>query len=123
MKRKDDYFIEALERELENRSNLFAKTYRIQEESKQCGFEIKKEDKEYFIEEIGDGFFVLINLARFAGITPQELVHEMTKRYLKRMAYIEEMLKHERVNWHDKSLDELIWLWNATKDQKMRADS
>ncbi len=141
MNKKNDYFIKDLQKELENRENLLAKAYKTQVLSAEVGFdfdsiddafakvkeefeeieeafEARDEDMDHFIEEIGDGFFALINLARFAGVTPSELLHATTNKYLGRMAYIEEALKHERVNWQDKSLEELDWLWDEAKAKK-----
>ena len=74
---------------------------------------------EHFIEEIGDGFFALINLARFVGVTPTELVYATTKKYLGRMAYIEEVLKEQNANWQDRSLDELELLWDEAKRENL----
>ena len=138
MKKENDYFVEELLKELETKKNVLAKAYQAQVLSAKVGFDfnsidnvfdkVKEEfseieeafnqrdkDREHFIEEIGDGFFTLINLARFAGITPTELVYATTKKYLGRMAYIEELLKEEKSNWQDKSLQELDEMWDRAK--------
>jgi len=138
MKKENDYFVKALQKELESDENILAKAYQAQLLSAKVGFEFdsiddvldkvkeefeeieeafheRDEDREHFIEEIGDGFFALINLARFAGVTPTELLHATTKKYLGRMAYIEEVLKRDEVNWQDRSLEELEVLWDEAK--------
>ena len=140
MKKENDYFVEELLKELETKENVLAKAYQAQVLSAKVGFDfdsidnvfdkVKEEfseieeafnqrdkDREHFIEEIGDGFFALINLARFVGVTPTELVYATTKKYLDRMAYIEELLKEEGVNWQDKSLQELDEMWNRAKER------
>ena len=142
MKKENDYFVKALQKELESDENILAKAYQAQVLSAKVGFEFdsiddvldkvkeefdeieeafheRDEDREHFIEEIGDGFFALINLARFAGVTPTELVHATTKKYLGRMAYIEEVLKRDEVNWQDRSLEELELLWAEAKEQNL----
>jgi len=138
MKKENDYFVKELQKELESDENILAKAYQAQVLSAQVGFEFdsiddvldkvkeefdeieeafheRDEDREHFIEEIGDGFFALINLARFAGVTPTELLHATTKKYLGRMAYIEEVLKKDELNWQDRNLDELELLWDEAK--------
>ncbi|MBI4151116.1 hypothetical protein HY492_03250, partial [Candidatus Woesearchaeota archaeon] len=47
-------------------------------------FEDRSQDSAHFREEIGDVFFVLVNLARHAGIDPETLVKENVRKYLKR---------------------------------------
>jgi tetrapyrrole methylase family protein/MazG family protein len=138
MKKENDYFIEDLQKELESKENVLVKAYQAQVLSAKVGFEFdsiddvfekvkeefeeieeafheREKDREHFIEEIGDGFFALINLARFAGVTPTELVYATTKKYLGRMAFIEEALKRDGVNWQDRSLEELDLLWDEAK--------
>jgi len=142
MKKENDYFVKALQKELETKENILAKAYQAQVLSAKVGFDfntieetfekVKEEfdeieeafyerdkDMEHFIEEIGDGFFALINLARFVGVTPTELVHATTKKYLGRMAYIEEVLKEQNANWQDRSLDELELLWDEAKRENL----
>ena len=142
MNKKNDYFIKELQKELESSDNILAKAYKAQLLSAKVGFEFdsiddvldkvkeeideieeafeaRDEDREHFIEEIGDGFFALINLARFAGVTPTELLHASTKKYLGRMAYIEESLKQKGQNWQDNSLEELELLWDEAKGQNL----
>ncbi len=143
MKKENDYFVEELLKELETKENVLAKAYQAQVLSAKVGFDfdsidnvfdkVKEEfneieeafnqrdkDREHFIEEIGDGFFALINLARFTGVTPTELVYTTTKKYLGRMAYIEDKLKEEGVSWQDKSLQELERLWDEAKERKLK---
>jgi tetrapyrrole methylase family protein/MazG family protein len=142
MRKENDYFVEGLLKELETKENVLAKAYQAQVLSAKVGFDfnsidnvfdkVKEEfseieeafnqrdkDREHFIEEIGDGFFALINLARFVGVTPNELVYATTKKYLGRMAYIEDKLKKEGENWQDKNLQELDEMWDRAKKRKL----
>jgi uncharacterized protein YabN with tetrapyrrole methylase and pyrophosphatase domain len=139
MKTDNDYFVEKLQHELNN-GNLLETAYKTQLLSAKVGFDFdsieeayqkckeefkeideafkyRDKDKEHFIEEIGDGFFALINLARFAGISPTQLLYNTTKKYLKRVEYIENKLKQNGLNWQDSNKKELDKLWDEAKEK------
>jgi len=74
-----------------------------------------KIDREHLLEEIGDGFFALTNLARQAGVDPEELIYQATHKYLKRVEYIEERLKEQNKNWQDATFEEMDSYWDEAK--------
>jgi len=138
--KRDDYFVKALQDELESKADILDTAYKAQLLSSEVGFDFdslkeafekfKEEckeieeafnhlpkEKEHFIEEIGDGFFALINVARFMGISPSELLYQTTKKYLSRVGFIEQQLKKEGASWGDKSFKELDKLWDEAKEQ------
>ena len=139
---KRDYFVKALQDELESKKDILDTAYKAQVLSSEVGFDFESindafekfkeeckeieeafyhlpEDKEHFIEEIGDGIFALINLARFMGVSPTNLLYQTTKKYLSRVDFIEQELKKEGASWRDKSFKELDKLWDKAKEDNL----
>ena len=108
--KRDDYFVEELQDELECKKDVLHTAYKAQVLSSKVGFDFNS---------IRDAFFALINLARFMGISPSELLYQTTKKYLQRVAFIEEELKKEGASWEDKSLKELDKLWDKAKEHNL----
>lgn len=110
------------------------KAYRMQEKTKQVGFEwenkaqvwgkveeemaefreamqdgMPEEKKE---EEFGDVIFSLINYARFEGIDPETALERVNRKFKRRFEYIE---AHAPKALTEMSLAEMDALWNAAK--------
>ena len=110
------------------------KAYRMQEKTKQVGFEWEnteqvwekvQEELEEFKEtldqglsqakkeeEFGDVLFSLINYARFEGIDPETALEKVNQKFKKRFEYIE---SHADKRLEDMSLAEMDALWNEAK--------
>lgn len=112
------------------------KALRIQEKSKQVGFEwdnitqvrdkVIEEFKEldeaislgehHAIEdEIGDVFFALVNYARFAQVDPEQALERTNKKFIRRFQYIEQKAKQQHRALESMSLLEMDALWNEAK--------
>ena len=110
------------------------KAYRMQEKTKQVGFEwensqqvwekVEEEMREMKAtlqqegtqaereEEFGDVLFSLINYARFQGIDPETALERVNRKFKKRFEYIE---NHAPRQLEDMSLEEMDLLWNEAK--------
>jgi XTP/dITP diphosphohydrolase len=110
------------------------KAYRMQEKTKQVGFEwenagqvwdkVKEEMMEFEEtiqeemsqekkeEEFGDILFSLINYARFQGIDPETALERINQKFKKRFEYIEANAPRELT---EMSLEEMDALWNQAK--------
>ncbi len=138
----NDYFVQSLLDELENNDNTLHLAYKAQYLSGKVGFDfdspkdafskVREEcfeieealydptiEKEHLLEEIGDGFFALINFSRHCGRDPWELIHQATYKYLKRIEYIEERLKEQNKSWSDATLEEMERYWDKAKAKKV----
>lgn len=67
------------------------------------------------MDEIGDMFFVLINLSRRLSIDPNEVLTKTTKKFRKRFIYVEQALKQQNKLVQDASPKEMDDLWNECK--------
>ncbi len=110
------------------------KAYRMQEKTKQVGFEWEnkeqvwekvQEEMEEFKEtidqglsdekkeeEFGDVLFSLVNYARFQGIDPETALERINRKFKKRFEYIE---ANATKDLNDMSLEEMDNLWNEAK--------
>ncbi len=112
------------------------KAYRMQEKTKQVGFEWEnaaqvwekveeemaefketidqQESAERREEEFGDVLFSLINYARFNNIDPETALERVNKKFKSRFEYIE---ANAPKDLEEMSLAEMDQLWDAAKDQ------
>jgi len=117
------------------------KAYRMQEKTKQVGFEWENSEQvwdkveeeiaefkealaldlsqEKREEEFGDVLFSLVNYARFQGIDPETALERVNLKFKKRFEYIE---AHATADLRDMSLAEMDALWNEAKKQLNGSD-
>ncbi len=81
----------------------------------QAAFETREKDLAHFHEEIGDCFFVLVNLCRHAKVDPEKLLQANVQKYLLRCKYIEDLLMQSGRKWTDMSLEEIYATWKEAK--------
>ncbi len=73
-------------------------------------------NEEEFIDEIGDLFFVLVNLARWKKIDAESALRETNLKFKKRFSYIEQNARQRGIALSDMTLDEMEELWQAAKN-------
>ena len=66
-------------------------------------------------EEIGDLFFVLVNLARWKKIDAESALRETNSKFKSRFAYVEQGAKQQGRSLSDMTLDEMDALWEQAK--------
>jgi XTP/dITP diphosphohydrolase len=106
------------------------KAYRMQEKTKQVGFEwensgqvwekVEEEIQEFKAaktfkekeDEFGDVLFSLINYARFEGIDPETALEKVNRKFKQRFEYIE---SHANKSLESMTLEEMDVLWNEAK--------
>lgn len=78
--------------------------------------EIKQaQNLEEVTAELGDLFFVLVNLARWRKVDAESALREANLKFKKRFAYVEKGAKEQGRNLSDMTLDEMDALWNEAK--------
>ena len=83
--------------------------------------EIKQaENQEQIAAELGDLFFVLVNLARWKKVDAESALRETNLKFKKRFGYIEAGAKAQGRNLSDLSLDEMESLWQEAKRGESR---
>jgi len=78
--------------------------------------EIKKAETDFELaSEIGDLFFVLVNLARWKNVDAESALRGTNVKFKKRFAYVDQGAKRQGRNLSELSLDEMEELWQEAK--------
>jgi XTP/dITP diphosphohydrolase len=115
------------------------KALRIQEKSKQVGFEwenkedvwkkveeesnelkeaIEANNQEDITDEFGDLLFSLVNYARFLQVDPEAALERTNRKFIHRFQQMETIVGKEGKSLADLSLEEMDAIWNKVKKQK-----
>jgi MazG family protein len=71
-------------------------------------------------EEVGDLFFVLVNLARFLSIDPESSLRATNRKFRRRFQWMEQKLREKKATLENSSMDELESLWREAKQHERR---
>jgi tetrapyrrole methylase family protein / MazG family protein len=78
--------------------------------------EIKQaQNLEQVTGELGDLFFVLVNLARWRKVDAESALREANLKFKRRFAYVEKSAKEQGRNLSDMTLEEMDTFWNEAK--------
>lgn len=66
-------------------------------------------------DELGDLFFVLVNVARYLSVDPESALRKTNRKFRRRFQYVEQQLKVRGKKLEDSSLDEMEELWQESK--------
>jgi nucleoside triphosphate diphosphatase len=69
-------------------------------------------------EEVGDLFFVLVNLARYLSLDPESALRKANHKFKRRFQWMEERLRESGSSPEQASMDELESLWQRAKVQE-----
>ncbi len=76
---------------------------------------LAKGDSSEIEEELGDIFFMLVNISRFLDVNPEDALRKTISKFISRFRYIEERAADEGRSLNDMSLDEMEKLWQESK--------
>jgi MazG family protein len=68
--------------------------------------------------ELGDVFFVLVNLARFLSLDPESALKKTNRKFRRRFQWMERQLENAGRSPHQASIEELESLWQQAKRQE-----
>jgi MazG family protein len=71
-------------------------------------------------EEVGDLFFVLVNLARYLSVDSESALKKTNRKFKRRFQFMEEQLRKSGKRPEQASADELEGLWQAAKAEEAR---
>ena len=116
------------------------KAIRIQEKSKQVGFEWENADQVWekvteeigelklavesknisdIEDEMGDVLFSMVNYARFLNVDAENALERTNKKFMHRFSKMEAYAAKEKMLLHDMDLESLDKLWNLAKNDKI----
>jgi uncharacterized protein YabN with tetrapyrrole methylase and pyrophosphatase domain len=76
---------------------------------------LQQHDQEEIAAEIGDLLFSVVNLARFAGVDPEEALRGCNLRFTRRFQQVESLVEEQGREMSGMSLQELDALWDEAK--------
>jgi len=66
-------------------------------------------------EEVGDLFFVVVNIARFLGIDPETALRKTNSKFVQRFQFVETSLHRSGKTFKDSNIKEMERLWQEAK--------
>ena len=72
-------------------------------------------------DEVGDLFFVLVNIARYLSLDPESALRKTNRKFKRRFQWMEERLRASGRAPQQASMDELEILWQQAKQQEKLA--
>lgn len=88
---------------------------KLDEEIAEFKASLKSNNAEKIEEELGDIFFMLVNLSRFLDVDPEEALRKTISKFIRRFRFIEESAADAGKSLNDMSLDEMERLWQEAK--------
>lgn len=74
-------------------------------------------------EEVGDLFFVLVNVARYLSVDPESALRKTNRKFRKRFQWMEARLHDSGRSADQASMDELESLWQQAKAEERLAEN
>jgi len=68
--------------------------------------------------EIGDMFFVLVNIARYLSLDPESALKKTNRKFKRRFQWLEQEIRRSGRRLEDATLDEMEELWQQSKAQE-----
>jgi len=69
-------------------------------------------------DEIGDLFFVLVNVARYLSVDPESALRKTNRKFKRRFQFVEQQLREQGKKLEDSSIDEMEALWQKAKQSE-----
>jgi uncharacterized protein YabN with tetrapyrrole methylase and pyrophosphatase domain len=69
-------------------------------------------------DELGDIFFMLVNLSRFIGVNPEDAHRKTISKFIHRFRYIEMKAAEQGRQLSEMTLEEMDKLWDEAKGKE-----
>src|SRR5215470_1837426 len=80
--------------------------------------DVPEELRKRLEEEVGDLFFVLVNIARFLSVDPESALRKTNRKFRRRFCWMEERIRENGQTPQQATLEELEELWQRSKQQE-----
>jgi MazG family protein len=88
---------------------------KLHEEMREFGEARARGLREDMEDELGDMLFVLVNLARFAKVDPEQALRKTNAKFRRRFGYVEQKLAERGRSTQESSIEEMEALWQEAK--------
>ena len=82
---------------------------------------IREELRVRLEDEVGDLFFVMVNIARYLALDPESALRKTNRKFRRRFQWMEERLHQSGNPLERASMDELESLWQQAKEEERQA--
>src|SRR5208283_2295867 len=76
---------------------------------------LDKKDRSAIEDELGDVFFILVNISRFVGVNPEDALRKTIAKFMSRFRYMEMKAAGAGSKLSDMTLQEMDALWEEAK--------
>jgi MazG family protein len=80
--------------------------------------QVPEEIRQQLEDEVGDLFFVMVNIARYLSLDPESALKKTNRKFKRRFQWIEEQLSPSGRKPEQVSMDELELLWQQAKERE-----
>lgn len=91
---------------------------KLDEEMKEFREALSLQNRKRIHEEIGDLLFVIVNIARFLRINPEEALGKTLEKFTRRFHFIERSLRKRGKGFSQSNLTEMDDLWEEAKRRR-----
>lgn len=88
---------------------------KLDEELKEFKEALKTKRQDEIEDELGDIFFMLVNISRFVGVNPEDALRKTISKFIHRFRYIEMSAAEQGSRLSDMTLPEMDRLWDEAK--------
>jgi len=85
--------------------------------------QVREALRQHLEEEVGDLFFVLVNIARYLSLDQESALRKTNRKFKRRFQWIEEQLRASGRGPQQASMAELESLWQQAKRQEQEQDN
>jgi uncharacterized protein YabN with tetrapyrrole methylase and pyrophosphatase domain len=81
----------------------------------QASSRLPEELRQRLEDEVGDMFFVLVNIARYLSLDPESALRSTNRKFRRRFGWMEEQLESKGKSLEQSTMEELEALWQHAK--------
>lgn len=93
---------------------------KLDEELKEFKEALGTKNKDMIEDELGDIFFMLVNISRFIGVNPEDAHRKTISKFIRRFRYMEMKAAEQGRKLSDMTLDEMDKLWDEAKGRESK---
>jgi tetrapyrrole methylase family protein/MazG family protein len=95
---------------------------KLDEEIKEFRDALKSKEQKEIEDELGDIFFVLVNISRFVGVNPEDALRKTISKFISRFRYIEMKAADAGKSLSEMTMEEMDALWDEAKNSNFPFD-
>jgi uncharacterized protein YabN with tetrapyrrole methylase and pyrophosphatase domain len=91
---------------------------KLEEELGEFRAALAGKDRAEIEDELGDIFFVLVNVSRFVGVNPEDALRRTISKFIRRFRHIEMKAEEAGRDLGGMTLEEMDALWDEAKGEE-----